>query len=325
MLVPSGLRFTPWGFNYDHDRDNRLLEEYWVKEWPTVVADFQEMKQLGANTVRIHLQLGRFMQSETESNPESLAQLSRLLSLAEETGIYLDITGLGCYLRKEVPPWYNDLDEARRWNVQARFWEAVARACSRSPAVFCYDLMNEPLVTEDKEKRDWTPGEFAGMCFVQRITVDFAGRRPEEIAEAWANKLTAAIRKQDEQRLLTVGAIPWALTFPGAKPLFYSKRVSRNLDFVSLHFYPKQGEVDKALQALKVYAIGKPIVIEEIFPLSCSVREVGDFIRRSRPTAAGWLSFYWGKTIDEYKREKRNLGESIAQDWLEYAAGNSPL
>ena len=156
----SGMTFVPWGFNYDHDRTNRLLESYWNEEWNSVVSDFEEMKAMGANTVRIHLQVGRFMKSALELDPSALAQLARLLTLAEKTGLYLDITGLGCYDKKEVPPWYNDLGEAERWNVQARFWEAVAKACSQSAAVFCYDLMNEPILTEDKKNRDWTPGAF---------------------------------------------------------------------------------------------------------------------------------------------------------------------
>ena len=53
---PSGTTFVAWGFNYDHDDAHRLLEDYWNKEWPTVVEDFKEMKALGANVVRIHLQ-----------------------------------------------------------------------------------------------------------------------------------------------------------------------------------------------------------------------------------------------------------------------------
>ena len=47
----SGEPFVPWGFNYDHDENGRLLEDYWDKEWPKVEADFREMKQLGANVV----------------------------------------------------------------------------------------------------------------------------------------------------------------------------------------------------------------------------------------------------------------------------------
>ena len=326
VFSDSGLKFTPWGFNYDHDRTDRLLEYYWRDEWDTVASDFQEMKTLGANTVRIHLQVSRFMKSAAEPSQESLQQLARLLRLAETTGLYLDITGLGCYDKPDVPQWYNDLDEAPRWEVQARFWESVASTCSHSPAVFCYDLMNEPVLTEDKKTRDWTPGAFGERYFVQRLTLDFAGRTERQIARAWVEKLTAAIRKHDRHHLITVGAIPWALVWPNAKPLFYSQEVSTNLDFVSVHFYPKSGEVQKALTALAVYNIGKPVVIEEMFPLECSVDELDQFIdgSRSRKLASGWIGFYWGKTITEYKAAKGSIADAFALRWLEYFAKKTP-
>ncbi|HEY5912546.1 MAG TPA: cellulase family glycosylhydrolase [Verrucomicrobiae bacterium] len=320
----SGSRFVPWGFNYDHDAANRLLEDYWKEEWSTVRGDFAEMKALGANAARIHLQVSRFMISARETNRESLERLARIVTLAEETGLYLDVTGLGCYKKEDVPSWYNDLDETQRWDVQARFWEAVADTCSRSPAVFCYDLMNEPVITEDKKNRDWTPGAFGDRYFVQRLTLDLAGRTQRQIAKAWVEKMVAAVRKQDRRHLITVGAIPWAMTWPNAKPLFYSKEVGQNLDFVSVHFYPKKGEVDKAVTALAVYSVGKPIVIEEMFPLSCSVEELDQFIDKSKAVATGWIGFYWGKTIAEYKAEKGGIAESMALGWLEYFARKTP-
>jgi hypothetical protein len=321
VFSSSGRQFTPWGFNYDHDRSNRLVETYWTKEWSAVAEDFDEMKELGANVVRIHLQVSRFMKSARETNDDSLSQLARLLRLAEKTGLYLDVTGLGCYDKKDVPRWYNQLDEAQRWDAQARFWEAVAATCSNSPAVFCYDLMNEPVVTEDKKGRDWTPGAFGDRYFVQRLTLDFQGRTPEQIAEAWVNKMVAAVRKHDRQHLVTVGAIPWAMTWPTAKP---GIEASTNLDFLSLHFYPKNDEVGKALKALSVYDIGKPIVIEEMFPLSCSVTELDQFIDGSRPLATGWIGFYWGKTIAEYKRQTDSIAEGMTLGWLEYFARKTP-
>jgi hypothetical protein len=324
VVCDSGAALRPWGFNYDHDRSDRLLEDYWTTEWDAVAGDFIEMKALGANTVRIHLQLGKFMKSPGELNQDSLQQLSRLLTLAEKTGLYLDVTGLGCYKKEDVPKWYNDLPEAQRWDVQARFWDAVAKTCTQSPAVFCYDLMNEPIVTEDKKNRDWTPGAFGNRYFVQRLTLDFAGRSPEQIAKAWVDKMVTAVRKHDKKHLITVGAIPWALTWPNAKPLFYSKAVSKNLDFVSLHFYPKSGEVDKAVTALSVYNIGKPIVIEEMFPLSCSISDLDQFIDRSQPLACGWIGFYWGKTIDEYRHEKGSIADAITLGWLEYFVKKTP-
>ena len=36
ILTPSGRAFVPWGFNYDHDREQRLLEDYWEREWSSV-------------------------------------------------------------------------------------------------------------------------------------------------------------------------------------------------------------------------------------------------------------------------------------------------
>ena len=31
LLPGAGSEFTPWGFNYDHDAANRLLETYWIE------------------------------------------------------------------------------------------------------------------------------------------------------------------------------------------------------------------------------------------------------------------------------------------------------
>ena len=51
-----------------------------------------------------------------------------------------------------------------------------------------------------------------------------------------------------------------------------------------------------------MYEVGKPLVIEEIFPLGCSFEEAGQFIDRSRKHADGWISFYWGRTIEENEK-----------------------
>ena len=121
------------------------------------------MKNLRANVVRVHLQFGRFMTSADRPDAANLQRLKKLVQLAEETGLYLDITGLGCYHASDVPPWYDALDEKARWAVQGRFWEAVAGRCSRSPAVFCYDLMNEPLSPGGTRKPgDWYSGSDLG-------------------------------------------------------------------------------------------------------------------------------------------------------------------
>src|SRR5262245_26861866 len=161
VLEPSGRPFVPWGFNYDHDERGRLIEDYWDTEWPKVEEDFREMRDLGANVVRVHLQFGKFLPKRDEPNAAALERLGRLLLLAERLGLYLDLTGLGCYHKADVPAWYDALSEADRWDAQTRFWAAVAKRCAGSSAVFCFDLMNEPVAPGGKRK----PGDWLGPPF----------------------------------------------------------------------------------------------------------------------------------------------------------------
>ena len=314
----TGRKFVAWGVNYDHDGPGRLLEDYWEKEWKTVEHDFREIKELGANVVRIHLQVAKFMNTPLDVNTVSFRQLARIVKLAEKTGLYLDITGLGCYHKKDVPAWYDSMTESERWDVQALFWEMIAKTCSKSPAVFCYDLLNEPRLPGQKKEMDWLGNPLGDKYFVQRISLDLAGRTREQVARNWVEKLVAAIRAHDKRHMITVGEIPWGLVFPGAKPLFSSNEIGAKLDFCSVHFYPKKGEVQTALDVLKTYdAIQKPLVVEEMFPLACGVEELDAFVDGSRSFCDGWIGFYWGRTAEEYSKPA-NIGEAITKAWLEY-------
>ena len=311
-------RFVVWGVNYDHNAAGDLLDEYWTERWDEVVEDFAEIKSLGANCVRVHLQLGKFLDAPDRANAAALGQLSKLLQLAEQTGLYLDITGLACYHKANVPEWYDQQNEQQRWATQAFFWESVAKTCRSSPAVFCYDLMNEPVLAGGKSESEWLGGELGGKFFTQRLTLDLAGRTREQVAKAWVDQQVSAIRKHDQQHLVTVGVIPWVFVFGGGKPLFYSPEVSEKLDFVSVHFYPKANEIEKALTALRVYDIGKPLVIEEMFPMSCSSDELAEFVNRSAEFADGWVSFYWGQTATQLQqREEPSIAAAITAQWLE--------
>jgi glutamate racemase len=307
--------FRPMGFNYDHDADGRLLEDYWHTEWDRVENDFRDMQNLGANVVRIHLQFGKFMKSATEANAEELKQLQRLLTLAKETKLYLDLTGLGCYHKKDVPAWYDALDEQARWNAQQVFWEAVATVCSDSSAVFCYDLMNEPVIGGDKAGPDWLGPAFAGKHFVQFVAKSTNWRTRPEAAKQWIDQMVTAVRQHDKRHLITVGFVDWSLDRPGLTSGFDPLKVAEKLDFLAVHIYPAAGRVDEALETLKGFQIGKPVIVEETFPLKCSHEEMKAFIDRSGDQADGWISFFWGKMPDEYQ-PTTSVGDAIVSQWL---------
>ena len=78
--------------------------------------------------------------------------------------------------------------------MQARFWQAVAGRCKDSPAVFCYDLMNEPVVPGGKTKGWRLAGQpFAGKHFVQFITLDQQDRPRPDIARQWVRRRTCPL------------------------------------------------------------------------------------------------------------------------------------
>ena len=74
--------------------------------------------------------------------------------------------------------------------------------------------------------------------------------------------------------------------------------------------------VKDALDTLACFAVGKPVLVEETFPLACSPKELEEFIEGSREHAAGWLGFYWGKPPEELRRSK-TISDALTLGWLE--------
>jgi hypothetical protein len=319
VLSPSGRAFIPWGFNYDRDFRFRLIEEYWTTEWPTVEQDFREMKQLGANVVRVHLQFAKFMTSPDKPNEANLDRLRQLVQLAERTGLYLDVTGLGCYRKQDTPAWYDAMAEKDRWAAQARFWEAIARTCADRPGVWCYDLVNEPIVSGDKRKPgEWLhPTALEGLYYLQFVNLDPAGRERVEIARKLTRQMVEAIRKYDRRHLVTLGIVPIELGRPEDASGFAPAKIASELDFISIHIYPENGKFSVWTDTLqRCRQTGKPVVIEETFPCKCDEKTLGTFIEQTRGLVSGYLGFYWGRTPAELSQSQK-LTDQLTMHWLE--------
>jgi hypothetical protein len=318
ILAKAKQTFRPWGFNYGNR--GRLMEDFWYRDWATFADDFAKMKALGANVVRVHLQYGKFMSTADKPNVAVFRQLSRLLNLAEQNGLYLDVTGLACYRPDDTPDWYDAMDERQRWAAQSNFWSAISTVCAQSTAVFCYDLINEPLSPGDKRQPGaWRSGSsFGGYDFLQSISLDPAGRKREDIPVGWIAAMTQAIRTHDTNTLITVGLRPWSEGW-GYLSGFVPEKIAPKLDFISVHIYPDSKKPDEALQALHKCVVGKPVVIEETFPLSCSAAEEEQFLQRSKGLACGWLGHYDGLTLDDFdaleSQGKLTAAQSIYREW----------
>lgn len=305
VLDPSDERYVPWGHNYASvDIMQRLAQEP-----ERVEREFADMKAAGTNVARVHPEMPAFFDGPSQVNYVAIDRLRHLLSIAEKSGIYLQITGLACYKISDRMAWYDALDEEGRWQVQELFWSLVAQTCAKSPAVFCYDLVNEPAA-EGKSADGWYLGRMGEVEFCQRLTLDQGKRTGDDIFREWTKRMVAAIRKHDSVHLITLGMLP----FPGAY-----KAAAEQLDFVSPHLYPKSMKVDEEIELLKKFDFGKPIVIGETFPLSCGVGDEREFLLKSRGLAQGWIG-HWPDEAPEQLVELRTQGKiSMAQAiWLSW-------
>ena len=109
----------------------------------------------------------------------------------------------------------------------------------------------------------------------------------------------------------------WSLDRPGLTSGFMPAKIAGELDFLCVHLYPEQGKLDEALQKLAGFSVGKPVVIEETFPLKCGMDEFAQFIQRSEKTACGWIGFYWGKPPEELRRSPE-MKDALLLGWLDF-------
>ena len=74
----------------------------------------------------------------------------------------------------------------------------------------------------------------------------------------------------------------------------------------------------EALETLEAYAaFGKPVVIEETFPLKCDLESFREFLTKAQSFAAGGISFYWGAPQEGNAQANNPLAAAITAKWLE--------
>ena len=205
-LVAAGERFRVWGFNYGLRQRYPILRYFdrpSDRRLDRIAADMREARLLGANTLRVYLEIKAFMRGPNQPKRSALAALAALLDRAEQLHIYLDLTGNLVW--RSAPAWYDALPEQARWTVQAQFWRAVARTAQGSPAVLVYELTSEPVIHDSEH---WYGGALDGYTFIQRIVKETSGRDPSELARQWIRLLVRSIRAHDRRHLIGLGLLP---------------------------------------------------------------------------------------------------------------------
>jgi endo-1,4-beta-mannosidase len=263
----------PFGVNY-YRPGTGWAPQVWKQFDPQATRqDFERLRELGANCVRVFLSYGSFYTQSGELNPDGLAKFDRFLALAEGAGLYVHPTGPDHW--EGLPAWAQGDRYADERHLAAidDFWRLLATRYRGRAVIFAYDLLNEPEVRWDTpamrdkwqhwlEKRYGSTAKIAAAWGVaadslksgeipipdgrsnrrgDRRLLDYQELR-EDIAAEWTRRQASAIHAADPEALVTVGLIQWSVPVGIAGPFHYSgfrpSRIAPFVDFMEVHFYP---------------------------------------------------------------------------------------
>jgi hypothetical protein len=265
----NGKTFVPIGLNYYRPKTGWAPQVWKQFDANAIRNDFQIMKSLGVNCVRVFLSYGSFYNEPGKLNEEGLKKFDRFLDIAEENGIYVHPTGPDGW--EGTPEWVRE-DRYADDNVlkaMEDFWHLFAARYKNRNVIFAYDLLNEPSVNWTSsimlvKWRSWVKKQYPSIDQLRKsfslpdsITYDNIaipdfkkdGKNylmayqhfRETIAEEWIKRQSEAIKLVATKSLVTVGLIQWS--FPVSQvseggSAFRIDRINKYLDFIEFHFYP---------------------------------------------------------------------------------------
>jgi endo-1,4-beta-mannosidase len=273
----SGRPYIVFGTNY-YDPNTGWAPKIWRRFDPEKVRlHFHIMNKLGINCARVFLTAGSFQPTAETIDEQYLKKLDTLIQIARQTDIRLLLTGPDHW--EGQPPYWKPDRFASEAALQAveQFWEVIGRRYRGEPAIFAWDLLNEPHLpwfikqwrplwnkwlqqkyeNWDSLKAAWgdglPEGEQWDKLAVPENKSDSGNPRlndwqlfREHLADQWVRRQVEALRRADPTHLITVGYIQWSYPLirpgnPGRYSAFNPHRQVRWLDFQTIHFYPTLG------------------------------------------------------------------------------------
>ena len=210
QFIVDNKPFISKGINY------YTAESPWEDFWPNfdekvIKNDFKTIKSLGFNTVRIFIPYHQFGENKVQS--EYLSKLICLLDLAETEDLKVIITLFDFFLQYQ----------AENWTFADRHVEMITRGVNGHPAIFSWDIKNEP-------------------------NLDFESQG-EDIVKEWLKFIAGRIRHYTQSELVTIG---WS------SPL-YITTLHDDVDYYSFHYYERAEDLAGYLDS----NFDKPILLEE--------------------------------------------------------------
>jgi len=324
FVTEQGKPFVPFGVSYFRPGTGWAPQVWKTFDAEATRHDFERLKALGANCVRVFLTFGSFYMEPGVLDANGLAKFDQFLSLAADAGLYVHPTGPDHW--EGLPGWARG-DRLADDDVLAAlesFWRLFAARYQGRSVIFAYDLLNEPEVRWDTPAmrtkwNRWVAERYGSPEQVAQawgstnrvlplgdIPVPPAKEAPgsmelldyqrfrEHVADEWTRRQAVAIKNADPQALVTVGLIQWSVPVVLAGVQHYSafrpERQAKFLDFLDIHFYP-------LANGFYEYS-GQEDELGNLAYLEAVVREVA---RAGKPVVVAEFGWYGGgkPTIDQ--------------------------
>ena len=296
--------FTPWGCNY-YDPGTGWSPRIWEQFDPVRVAKhLDHIRAIGANTIRVFSTVRNLLASPRRVRAAGIARMVEMLTLAEARGLRVIWSGPSRW--EGTPAWWREdapYEVCARDDLMAALetaWRAMGKAFRGHPALFAYDLQNEPyapsLPTRAMNRR-WArwraahapdapaalpaPPAREGERWLEAVQ-----RFREELAAEYVRRMSTAVRETDDTHLVTIGmhqkSAPFDWYPPDSYIAFNPHRMAAHLDYTSIHYYPHHNwhpnlyrdpcETPRGMRETLwharaicryVHIPGKPVVMEE--------------------------------------------------------------
>lgn len=281
----DGSVFTPLGVNYfplatgwpPHIWDRSHKDDY--------EKDFAKIKALGLNCIRVFTSIAKLMPSgKNQVDEQVLEYMKDMLDTASKYDIYVIFSGPCGWDGR--PQWLNDIVQGKEriksfcsftdkdyLNQRSFLWTKIAKKFSGHPALFAYELINEPDIPWDADGFDVLWAEYVEKRLgenideeLRKILVENRNEIPENNFEVesrllfeyqtFRNQLSYnycklccdAIRKGDKSTFITLGThqatVPFVGQTPGKYHAFDPHYIGELFDYISLHFYPYDDCID---------------------------------------------------------------------------------
>lgn len=360
FTTATGRPFVPCGVTY-YRPGTGWAPQVWKQFDPDATRrDFNRLKSMGMNCVRVFISYGSFYKAPGVLDPEGLKKFDEFLALAEETGLYVHPTGPDHW--EGSPNWSPVLvEDDQTLRALEAFWKLFASRYRGRNVIFAYDLKNEPEVGWKNETlqakwpawlRSRYPDELSAAkawnltnklsfqtpplpgdssVLKNPLLLDYQQFR-EDLADEWTRKQAAAIKAADPTALVTVGLIQWSVpALLPAGPRHYSafnpRRQAAFLDFLEIHFYPLENGLLQYRDAQELNA--------NLAYLESVVREVAS---AGRPVVLAEFGWYGGgqPTFNrnlrpateaqhaEYCRRVLEVSEGFVVGWLNWGFYDHP-